>query len=83
MHALPEVAGKKGRWEMSPAPLFMTRRHLVERIRLIVKNASVSPRRLVLFLATNLLFLILGICQQETVRLSLDLAKSKPKGKNH
>jgi 5-hydroxyisourate hydrolase-like protein (transthyretin family) len=57
IHALLEVAGKKGRWEMSLAPLFMARRHLVERIRLILQNAPVSPRRLVLFLATSMVFL--------------------------
>ncbi len=57
VRALLEVATPEGRWEFTPAPLFLTRRHLVKRAALILQYVSISRKRLAISLATTLVSL--------------------------
>ncbi|HVN82192.1 MAG TPA: M56 family metallopeptidase, partial [Terriglobia bacterium] len=57
VQALLEVATSEGCWELTPGPLFLTRRHLVQRATLILQDASVSRKRLAVCLATTIVWL--------------------------
>ena len=46
LDALLAVAGSRLRPDLAPAPLFLTRRHLAERVALILKGVVMSKRRL-------------------------------------
>jgi TonB family protein len=47
VHALLAMAGARPRLDLAPAPLFLRKRHLAQRIRSLLKEVSVSKRRLV------------------------------------
>jgi TonB family protein len=52
LEALLEIAGAKARADLSPAPLFLRKRHLARRVSSILKEVSMSKSRLAISLAT-------------------------------
>jgi TonB family protein len=56
LEALLEIAGARGRPEVTLAPLFLTRNHLTRRVALILTEVTMSPTRIILSLV-----LVLGI----------------------
>jgi hypothetical protein len=46
INAVLEIAGARPRFALAPAPLFLSRRHLAERMRSLLTEVSMSKRRL-------------------------------------
>jgi protein TonB len=60
--ALLSMAGAKLRLDLAPAPLFLRKRHLAQRIRSLLKEVSMSKQRLVSSYVSIAAMLILAVC---------------------
>ena len=60
--ALLSMAGAKLRLDLAPAPLFLRKRHLAQRIRSLLKEVSMSKQRLISSYVSIAAMLVLAVC---------------------
>jgi len=60
MDALLAIAGARAQLDLAPAPLFLRKRHLRQRVILILQEARMSKTRLISTLTTGLVALVLA-----------------------
>lgn len=60
--ALLSMAGARLRLDLAPAPLFLRKRHLAQRIRSLLKEVSMSKQRLVSSYVSIAAMLVLAVC---------------------
>ncbi len=60
--ALLSMAGARLRLDLAPAPLFLRKRHLAQRIRSLLKEVSMSRQRLVSSYVSIAAMLVLAVC---------------------
>jgi protein TonB len=60
--ALLSMAGTRLRLDLAPAPLFLRKRHLAQRIRALLKEVSMSKQRLISSYVSIAAMLVLAVC---------------------
>jgi TonB family protein len=77
LDALLAIAGAGVQSDLAPAPLFLRRRHLKQRVLAILKDGRVSRRRVLTAMAVSLVSMV-AVCRGVTAVFPLTAGESKP-----